>query len=127
MSLKASSLTPRTRKPQQNPEGAALSRIAFNFNLSLMLLDDPVGDSKPRSSSDLHSLGCKSWIEDPTEILGRDPCSIIGYLYSGKLASCVSSDDDIARVRIASIALTRRFMKTWFSRLGRHVIGGIAP
>ena len=51
-------------------EGRSLSRVAFNLNLSMMLVDDPVGDGEAEANA--HFFGRKEGIKEFLQVLGRD-------------------------------------------------------
>src|SRR5262249_19284473 len=53
------------------------SRSRFQFNLSVMALDQPPHDVQPKSGTFAHGLCSKKGIEDPIAYFNRDPTPII--------------------------------------------------
>ncbi len=52
-------------------KSGSLSRVAFDLNLSMMLVDDPVGNGETEAHAAF--LGRKEGIKEFLQVFGRDP------------------------------------------------------
>ena len=57
-------------------EDSALARGAFHPDRAAVLHSDPLADRQSQTCT--LALGGKEWREEPGEMLGRDPRSIVG-------------------------------------------------
>src|SRR5258706_16152833 len=57
---------------EDDAEGGALARDAFDLEAAAVRGDDAVGDRETEPGPAAHVLGREEWLEDPSQPLGRD-------------------------------------------------------